>query len=543
MLLANAPKRGAEDELHLNRGFGGAAISAFVAGSRALIASVLSIALVTVALHPFRGNVNTVVVALGYLSAVLVVAIRSETWVAVATALVAFAAFDFYFIPPFDTLEVASSGDGLALLSFAVVSVASSEAATLLRRRAQQAEYRERMATALSAFSALLLAQAGTGGLADSVRRDAARLLDATDCAILILEGQTLLPPAAGDGQEALMPDFVDIETARAVADGSRPPLVLDGQPRTLYLPLTVEDRRLGVLVAVGPLRECSPDQRELPATVQAVGRTLAIALDRARLTEEAAHLEALRQSNEFKTILLAAISHDLKTPIAAIKATVTGLLGAGAQWDEDSREAALRAVDDATDRLNRLVTNLLDLSRIEAGAIHPQLEWHDLHDLIGSALATAGTVLDERRISVNLPDDLPLVHVDFVLIAQVITNLLDNAARYIGKGGRIEIHASYTDSEVIVSVWDDGPGIAPADRARVFEKFYRASGASGSRPAGAGLGLAISSGLVERHGGRIWAEQSPLGGASISFSLPRYPGGLMPPEVSPDESDDSRRR
>ena len=489
------------------------------------LAGVLGIVLVSAVLRPFRGDINTVVVALAYLSAVLLVATRTAPWVAIATALLAFTAFDFFFIPPYDTLRVDRSGDGLALLSFAIVSVAASEATVLLRQRARQAEERERSAMALSAFSTLLLTETSAAGLPASVTRSAAQLLDADECVILPARDNDVLLPVEA---RIKLPNFLALEPARrSLQAGS--PLMVEAEPRspgvrTLYLPLVVENRVLGVLVASGRLREYDGAQGQGAGIAAAVAHTLAVTLDRERLTEETAHLEALRRAEEFKTILLAALSHDLKTPIAAIKATVTGLLGAEAQWDEDGRRAALRAVDDATDRLNHLVTGLLDLSRIEAGAVHPRIEPCDLQDLAGSALETVGSLLDDRQVAVSLPEDLPLIDVDFVLMAQVLVNLLDNAARYTGSGARIEIHARASTSEVIISVWDDGPGIAPAEREHVFEKFYRASSAAGAPPSGAGLGLAICRGLVDRHGGQIWAERSPLGGAAISFSVPRLP-------------------
>jgi two-component system sensor histidine kinase KdpD len=512
----------------------------------AALAGFLSIVAVSALLRPFRGDLNTAVVALAYLSAVLLVASRAAPSLAIATALLAFTCFDFFFIRPYDTLRVDSTSDGLALLSFAIVAVAASEATVLLRQRARQAEERERNATALSAFSTLLLSETGTTGLPASVARSAGQLLDADACCILPVQNGEL---AALGSPEVELPPFVALDQVRQVLSDGSPRLI--EQPssgaRTLYHPLNIEGRTLGVLIATGPLRSRDENQRQIPGMVEAVTHTLAVTLDRERLSAETAHLEALRRSDEFKTVLLAAISHDLKTPIAAIKAAVTGLLGADAHWDEQSRQAALRAVDDATDRLHHLVTGLLDLSRIEAGAVHPQLEWHDLQDLVGSAIATAGAVLDGHTVSVSLPDDLPLVRVDFVLVAQVLVNLLDNAARYAGSGSRIEVHACASPADVIVSVWDEGAGIPPTEREHVFEKFYRGASAGGTRPHGAGLGLAICRGLIERQGGRIWAGQSPLGGAAVSFSLPRLPDRRGETQSSGAEvlrgNDDSGRR
>ena len=490
------------------------------------------LALVTAVLLPYRGRLNTVVVALAYLTVVLFCSVRVSAWIAITIAALAFVAFDVLFIPPYGSLTVASSADGVALLSFGVASIVTIEAVSLLRRQTQDAEARAGVARALSAFSGLLLAHAAGDGLRRSVLREAAELLDADECSVLsIQETQTLSRDAA---RSASVADLADEEEVKDVIRSCKPSVAgAMGSPvRTLYLPLAADDQMLGVLLARGPLRECRPGRGSVPPTVAAVGQILAVALDRARLSREAARLEALRQSEDFKGILLAAISHELKTPIAAVKATVTGLLGTGARWDEEGLSAGLHAIEESTDRLDRLVTNLLDLSRIEAGAVQLRPDWCDLSDLIGSAVAASGRALDERDVSFDIPDDLPPIYADFVLIVQVLTNLLDNAGKYTSPGGRINIGACDTGGGVTVSVSDDGPGIAPESRPHVFEKFYRGSSPASMRVSGAGLGLAIGRGLVEKHGGVIGVSESPWGGTTISFTLPRQPN-----EPAPEES------
>jgi len=489
--------------------------------------------LVTLVLHSYQGRLNTVVVALAYLTTVLVCAVRASTWVAITIAALAFIAFDVLFIPPYGSLTVSSSADGVALLSFGVVSLVTIESVSLLRRQTEGAEARAGVARALSAFSALLLAQAGGERLRPSVLREAAELLDAQECAVLPVHDNRVLIDGLGSTQALPLPEYADADQAQSVVTTCKP-LVLDlkahatiapGAPdRRLYLPLAADNQMLGILVARGPLRGCRPGTGPVPPTVTAVGQTLAIALDRARLSLEAARLEGLRQSEEFKGILLAAISHELKTPIAAVKATVSGLLGVGARWDESGLQSGLHAIEESTDRLDRLVTNLLDLSRIEAGAVHLHPDWCDLNDLVSSAVAATGHVLDERQLTFEIPDDMPPIHVDFVLIVQILMNLLDNAAKYTLPGGHIDVSARAGHGGTIVSVSDDGPGIAPESRPHVFEKFYRVSHPAVGRSPGAGLGLAICRGLVEKHGGTIEVTDSTMGGATVSFTLPNSP-------------------
>jgi K+-sensing histidine kinase KdpD len=249
---------------------------------------------------------------------------------------------------------------------------------------------------------------------------------------------------------------------------------------------------------------------------------------ERRRLAEEAAAVARLRAADELKTTLLSAVSHDLKTPLASIMASIANLKKRKAASDGQEGDLdTLAAIEEETKRLSALVSDLLDLSRLESGSWRPAREWYDLSDVLGTSLAR----LDEAaagRVRIELPDDLPMVRMDGVQIAQVLWNLLDNAVKYSPPDAPVTVHACMSGPELHVAVADCGPGVPAPEQERIFRPFYRAAvPANGSRSLpdahvpGTGLGLAICRGLVDAHGGRIWVESDGASGARFCFALP----------------------
>jgi two-component system sensor histidine kinase KdpD len=245
-------------------------------------------------------------------------------------------------------------------------------------------------------------------------------------------------------------------------------------------------------------------------------------AIEQARLRQENMQVEVLQRTDALRASLLSSVSHDLRTPLSSIKASASSLLQEDVQWSEEERRGFALTIEQEADRLNRLVSNLLDMSRIEGGAIKPEKEWYPLQELIQDVLERLQPLLQGRRVQTDIPDDLPPIELDYLQMDQVFTNLIENAVRYTPPTSPIEIRARREDSNVIISVADRGPGIPIADLEHVFDKFYRVTGrrSSGSVP-GTGLGLAVSRGLVEAHGGKIWAEQRPDGGTIFYIRLP----------------------
>ena len=246
------------------------------------------------------------------------------------------------------------------------------------------------------------------------------------------------------------------------------------------------------------------------------------------RLRQEA---EIEVQNERTRNALLSAVSHDIKTPLASIYGAATSLLEEEARLDSDSRRELVESISDDAERLNRVVTNLLEMTRLNAG-LQPARDWYPLEEIIGSALTRLEKSLRGRQITANVAPDLPLVYVDGVLLEQVFVNLLENVAKYTPKGGHVKIVAESNGSKIAVSIEDQGPGFAPGDEAHLFDKFFRGK-VEGVR--GVGLGLAICKAIVEIHDGTITAANSPLGGAVVRFELPV--GGVPPDMTTTSES------
>jgi two-component system sensor histidine kinase KdpD len=271
-----------------------------------------------------------------------------------------------------------------------------------------------------------------------------------------------------------------------------------------------------------------TPEQLHLLETFAA---QTALAIERVALVDEAQQARLRSETERLRNSLLSAVSHDLRTPLATITGSASALVEQEARLDAAARRELAQAIQEEADRLNRLVHNLLEMTRLESGGVRVRKDWHPLEEVVGSALARVEKRLGERRVDIDLPPELPLVPLDPLLIEQVLINLLDNAIKYTPEGSPIDISAAVEDRAVGVTVADRGPGFAPGEEAQIFEKFYRGQDA-GTRT-GAGLGLAISRGIVEAHGGRITAEPRAGGGAVFRFTLPL---AAEPPEVRTDD-------
>ena len=258
-----------------------------------------------------------------------------------------------------------------------------------------------------------------------------------------------------------------------------------------------------------------SEDERLLTSFADQV----ALAIERTRLTEEATRAAVLEESDRLKSAMLAAVSHDLRTPLAAIKASASALLDASVAWSDEVRTELLTAIEEETDRLTLMVSNLLDLSRIEGGALHPDRDWHDLGELVDDVARQMRRRAGKRRIDVITPESLPVAVIDYVEVSQVLVNLVGNAINYSADGSRIVVGVDQHPESLEVFVHDEGMGIAPEHLPHVFDTFYRVR--NHGPVAGSGIGLAISKGLVEAHGGRIWVESTVGVGTTIRFTLP----------------------
>jgi two-component system sensor histidine kinase KdpD len=278
--------------------------------------------------------------------------------------------------------------------------------------------------------------------------------------------------------------------------------------------------------------RVFEPAEARLLRTFAAQG---ALAMERAVLEQAETRARVLEESDRLKSALLSSVSHEIRTPLVTIKAATTSLLSHQVEWDSEARRELLAAVDEEADLLNYLVGNLLNMSKIESGAMKPNRQWNMLAEIVDGVAARMHRALARNTLRVEIPDDLPLVPVDYQQIEQVFTNLLSNSIKYAPEGSEIIISARCAGPDgVLASVTNQGPPVIPEHLDRIFDKFFRITNAE--RVTGTGLGLSICKGIIEAHGGRIWAENGAPAGFTFKFTLPVAAEGMHPPRVEADK-------
>ncbi len=472
--------------------------------------------------------------AMIYLLGVLAAAARLSRRDAVLAAAASVAALDFFFVPPYFTFAVA---DVRYLATFGVLLVTGlvvSGFAARVRRQAETARDRERRTADLYVLSRTLAAETEPRAIAGTAAHHVARALSVETAIWRAGPGGDLAVLAGGE--TSLAASERERAVARWVLDNGRPAgHGTDTLPGTagLYLPLGGRGGVHGVLgVALGgraaPL---TPSERQL---LETLGTVAAVALERASLAEAAEEARLAVETERTRSTLLAGLSHDLRTPLASISGAAGALLESGDALPVPARQELLLSVRDQADRLGRLVADLLDLTRIEAGGFVVQKEWYPLEEVVASALDRARPRLAGRRVDLAMPTEVLLVSVDGVLLEQVVVNLLENAAKHTPPGTPVEVRVRLEPREVHVEVLDRGPGIPAGEEKRIFERFHRLPGSA--HVEGSGLGLALCRAIVNAHGGRITAENRPGGGALFRVVLPRDAEPVLPEE--PQEPD-----
>jgi len=425
-----------------------------------------------------------------YLLAVVLAAWAAGIAGGLAAAVLSAAALNFFFTPPAHTLRVERAGDVVALVVFLLVAViVGSVVARALADRAR-ATRRERETKLLNYFATKLLSGEAIGAVLEDFAAALLEQFDLAECSI-----------TAGDGQPL---------RASASRTEAEPGVGVD-------VPLRAGSGTLGTLVAVrraaaGPF---TPDELRL---LEACARQAAVAIERVELAASAEGSRLDAEANQLRAALFSSVSHDLRTPLASIKASVTSLLDPESALDRDQRDELLRTVLEETDRLNLVVGKILDLARARAGAMTPEKQPTDVDEIVDSVVHRMGPSLRGVRVRVVARDGTPEIRADPVQVDQVLTNLLENAVRFSPPGGEVVVSVAPWHGGVELRVADEGPGIPADERERVFEPFYRRN--DGDR-SGTGLGLAIARAIVVAHGGRIWIEGTPSGGAALVVHLP----------------------
>ncbi len=475
--------------------------------------------------------------ALLYLLVVGLVAGVSGVRPALAAGVLSFFAWNYFFLPPYGTLHVADLRDWLSLFVFLVVALLMGAQTGRLREREARAVAREQEAGLLNQFSAHLVSDLPVEQVTRRLVTEVQRSTGAPCVALFLPEGSVVAAPAEGGERppEVIRASAWVADAARAVglpgppadrdAGGPSWPATaraaeagLPEDSRALLLPLRTPAQLLGVLY-VGARDDGTAYTYDEARTVVTLTSLVSVFLERVHLQTRAVQADALREADQLKSTLFSAVSHELKTPLASLKATLTNLLEQDASLERAALREELQAMEQDVERLAASIDSLLDLARLEASAWGPHLEWYELGEILGTVLSRLPARAQDR-VTFSLPPDLPLVHVDFDQWGRVLEHLLRNALDYSGPQGPVRVGASATGEEIRLWVEDEGPGLAPEEHTQVFEKFYRGRAAA-RVPSGTGLGLAITREIVRFHGGRVWAEAVTPHGARFVVTLP----------------------
>jgi two-component system sensor histidine kinase KdpD len=457
-------------------------------------------------------------ISLLYLLAVLASATLEGYIAAIAAALFSVIAYNFFFIEPVGTFTVAEPHEVFALFVFLAAAFLAGGLASRIREQAQAARRRATATQALYDFSRKL---SGTADV-DDVLWAAVTQIQTTlrrNAVLLLPEGEELALRAAWPPDTEL--GVADMTAARWTLEKKEPAgSDTDTLPTSTFQfrPLTSPH---GVVGVCGFVQNAKPLEINEERALAAILDQAAIAVDRARLSRESLEQAAQLEGDKFRAALLSSLSHDLRTPLATITGAVTSLRQLGERMSAESRDDLLSSIEEESDRLMRFVANLLDMTRIESGAINAKRDWVDVADVIHSAVERARKYFPGREFETSIAHDLPLMRGDSVLLGQVLFNLLDNANRFGGEEP-VSIYARREGDEVVLSVTDLGRGIAPADLEHVFDKFFR-KGKPDGRSLGTGLGLSIAKAFVEAMGGQIKAESPAVRrrGTRISMRFP----------------------
>jgi two-component system sensor histidine kinase KdpD len=459
-------------------------------------------------------------VDLVFLTAVVGVAVRCGLWPSLFASVLAALCYNFFFLPPLYTFTIAEPTNAAALFFFTVVAVIVSQLAARVRRQADAAMNRARTTEALYSFSRKL---AGVGPLDDVLWATAYQiaLMLKVHVVILLPENQSIAvkvgyPPEDTLGDSDIAAAKWAWENDRVAGRGAD---TLPGAKR-LFLPMRTGRGAVGVVGIdsdkQGPL--LTPDERRL---LDALIDQSALAIERVHLVEDMERVRRTAETDHLRSALLTSISHDLKTPLAAVFGAAGTLRDLSGALSDAQKADLLATIIDESDRLNRFIANLLDMTRLESGAIMPTAAPHDVGEVVGTALDRASKILANHRVEVSLAAELPMLDIDAVLFEQALFNLLDNAAKYSEPGTLIHIRGWQDAATVVLQIIDEGEGIPSSDLTHIFEKFFRVHKSDQVR-AGTGLGLAIARGFVEAmHGGITAANRTDRTGAVLTIKLP----------------------
>ena len=497
-----------------------------LSSTRSYIWAVLVVAVCTGASWLLDQRLAAANLVMVYLLGVVIVSIWFGRGPSILASVLGVAAFDFCFVPPRWTFAVEDSQYFFTFLVMLITGLVISTLTARIKYQIDSSRKREQRTSALYALSRELASVKVLNDIVQSTIQHVSSVFHARVIIFLPGPDQRLVPfgmvtesssSSERDGGVAQWA-FEHREMA-GLGTGTLP------GSDALYLPLSLASKNVGVL-AVRPEKEHSRFDPEQLHLLEAFASQTAAAVERVNLVRAAEQTKVEVETERLRNSLLSAVSHDLRTPLAVIAGASSTLLEGDATINRQTRQELLQTIVDESDCLNRLVGNLLDTTRLEAGALKLNSEWQSLEELLGVVLNRLHLTLAKHPVKVDIPPDLPLVRADGILLQQVLLNLIENAAKYSPPAKTIEVSAKVRDNQLLVTVSDLGSGLAPGEEKRIFEKFHR-SEQTGARP-GAGLGLTVCRGIIELHGGEIWAENVSGNGARFSFTLPIAPSPEM---------------
>lgn len=468
------------------------------------VVAIASVVATTAVLFFLRQQLTTPVVALLYMLPVLGSTARWGLGSGIIASACSFLAFNFFFLSPYHTLVVHQGQDVIVLFVFLIVAIVISQLVGRAKSSLAHAQAREQEVIQLYKLSVEL---AGARHPDEVGKILAGHIRDIFDPAAVEV---TLTPVGEGQSREVGLPDGLPSER--------EPDCVAS---------LVVHRGRLGEIRVWQGSHALGEAENRLLHVLAGQG---ALALERVALAEIETRAAILEESDHLKSALLSSVSHELRTPLVTIKAAATSLRSGAVGWDTEARNDLLAALEEEADRLNQLVGELLNMSRIEAGALKLQKQWNILSEIVDTTINQMQAPLRDHRLEIEVPEDLPLIPVDPVLLQQVLANLLSNCLKYAPKGTVIRLTAhTQHETSMLVQMTNQGPPVQPEHLNHIFDKFHRVTAAD--QIPGTGLGLSICKGIIEAHGGHIWAENLPDGFA-FKFELPLIVEGMPSPKM-----------
>jgi two-component system, OmpR family, sensor histidine kinase KdpD len=468
-----------------------------------LTASLFIVAAITFFFLQIADQVNHTTIALTFLMATLGIAAGWGLLEAIAASIASMLCFNYFFIPPVGTFTIADPQNWIALFAFLLTAVIASQLSASAKKKASEATRRRQEIERLYDLSRNLMLLEKSEATAQQIANRIVRTFDAAAVAVHDLR-------ADHTGIAGLQDLPIPLDRLKDAALQGVPFQDKDAKLRILPLRLS-GDPAGSIALAGGTISE---------AALNAIANLAAIAIERARAEDAAAHMEAARQNEAMKSMLLDALAHEFKTPLTSIKAAASSLLDEG---PEAQRELAA-VIGEETERLNSLVNETIHMARIEAGELKLHERPEQIRDIVDSALEKLKILLEDREIRTDVPDSLPAVLADAELVGLTIRQLITNALKYSHPESPIAVIARMDGARMKISVRDSGPGIPDKERSRIFEKYYRGTNGSQRIP-GTGLGLSIARDILRAHGGEIWVENAPAGGSEFCFTLPAVKG------------------